>query len=223
MTVWPVLASLPAPEIEKLLSVGRRQRFVKGEFIMRYGDPPACLHLVDRGQATIRVRTPHGDQAILRILGPGATCGELALINARVLHTATVTAIRSCETIAVHRAHFERLRTDYPGLDRSLLQSLSAQVDQLSQQLLDVLFMPTSERVLRRVISLVDDFGCVIPLTQEDLALMSGTTRPTVNEALRAIERAGAIRIGRGHIHVLDRELLAGGLAQAEARRRAAS
>lgn len=49
----------------------------------------------------------------------------------------------------------------------------------------------------------------MIPLTQEDTALMSGTTPPTVNETLREVERSGAIRIGRGRIEVVDRAQLA--------------
>ena len=43
-----------------------------------------------------------------------------------------------------------------------------------------------------------------IPVTQEELGLMSGTTRPTVNEVLRDLERQGAVRLSRGRIMVLD-------------------
>jgi CRP-like cAMP-binding protein len=43
-----------------------------------------------------------------------------------------------------------------------------------------------------------------IPLTQEDVAHMAGTTRPTTNKVLRAGEEQGVLRISRGCIEILD-------------------
>ena len=43
-----------------------------------------------------------------------------------------------------------------------------------------------------------------IPLTQEDVADMAGTTRPTANKVLRSGEEKGVLRISRGRIEVLD-------------------
>ena len=45
-------------------------------------------------------------------------------------------------------------------------------------------------------------------MTQEELGLMSGTTRPTVNEVLQDLDRQGVVRIGRGRIEVLNRGVL---------------
>jgi CRP-like cAMP-binding protein len=41
-------------------------------------------------------------------------------------------------------------------------------------------------------------------LTQEDVAHMAGTTRPTANKVLRSGEEKGVLRISRGRIEVLD-------------------
>ena len=46
--------------------------------------------------------------------------------------------------------------------------------------------------------------GTVIPLTQEVLAEMSGSTRPTTNHVLRSAEEAGLIRVQRGRVRVDD-------------------
>ena len=45
--------------------------------------------------------------------------------------------------------------------------------------------------------------------TQEDLAGLAGTSRATVNRALRELEQAGAIAQARGRVDVLDLALLA--------------
>jgi CRP/FNR family transcriptional regulator, cyclic AMP receptor protein len=109
----------------------------------------------------------------------------------------------------IGRKQFELLRTRYPQIDRFLLASLAATVNRLSEHLLETLFVPAALRVTRRLLILDEEFGGeMIPLTQEDLALMAGTTRATVNEVLNEFQRTGAVKIGRGRIEVLNRTTL---------------
>jgi CRP-like cAMP-binding protein len=49
-----------------------------------------------------------------------------------------------------------------------------------------------------------DDF----PLTQEFVAMMLGTTRPTVTVVAGTLQRAGLITYHRGHVTIVDREKL---------------
>jgi hypothetical protein len=44
----------------------------------------------------------------------------------------------------------------------------------------------------------------LVPLTQEHLATLAGTTRPTVNRVLREMQDDGAVRLGRGRIEITD-------------------
>jgi len=74
--------------------------------------------------------------------------------------------------------------------------------------LLEALYLPVDKRLWRRLLDLVDIYGdatpITIPLTQEDLAQLAGTTRPTANRLLREAERDGVIVITRGRIAVND-------------------
>ena len=85
----------------------------------------------------------------------------------------------------------------------------------LSHALLEALYVPVEKRVLRRLgdlLALYRDGAAdtvTIPLTQEDLAELAGTTRPTANKVLKAVEEAGAVRIARGRIDVLNADELA--------------
>jgi len=67
--------------------------------------------------------------------------------------------------------------------------------------------------VLRRLLELVSVYGgrepTVVPLTQEDLAGLAGTSRATVNRVLREEEKRGALALGRGRTTILDPEALA--------------
>lgn len=212
MPEWALLAGLPAEEREQVLRAGHRRRFSGGEIVFHEGDPADALHLLMSGRVAVRVMTPNGDQALLTILRPGQAFGELALLGEQTHRTATVSALEACETLALNRAQFARLRARNPSVDNVLLAALSAQVARLSEHLLEVLFVPARARILRRLLALADEpdwsGDVVVRLTQEDLARMAGTTRSTVNEVLRDAERNGAVRIGRKKIEVIDRRYL---------------
>lgn len=105
-------------------------------------------------------------------------------------------------------------RLRHPAVDRVLIDALVAEVRRLSGLLLEALYVPVDKRLWRRLLDLSDVYapdsdGAVIPLTQEDLAQLVGTTRPTLNKLLRPAEGDGTVRVGRGRLEVLDRAKLA--------------
>ena len=98
-----------------------------------------------------------GDAAILTVLGAGEMFGELALLgDDRARRSATVAALEAAETLSVHRLDFERLRADHPAVAEVLVAILSAQVRRLSRHLLDALYVPAEQRVLRRLVEVSD-------------------------------------------------------------------
>lgn len=206
---WPLLAGLPTQEREQVLRAAHRRRYATGEILFHEGDPAEALHLLISGRVAVRVTTPNGDQAVLTVHRPGQAFGELALLGEQRHRSATISALEPSETLALSRAQFDRLRARNPSVDKVLLAALSAQVAQLSTHLLEVLFVPAKARILRQLLSLTEESNDrVVRLTQEDIARMTGTTRSTVNEVLREAERAGAVRIGRKRIEVVDRQYL---------------
>ena len=91
-----------------------------------------------------------------------------------------------------------------------LVEVLGAQVRRLSDQVIEALYVPAEKRVLRRMSELdrlyasSDGNPSEIPLTQDDLATMAGTSRATVNRVLGEAEKAGLISLGRRRVTVTD-------------------
>jgi CRP-like cAMP-binding protein len=211
---WPILGSLSEEDRRRVLAAARRRRFARKEVVFHEGDAGASLHLIVKGRLGVRVTTPLGDTATLVVLGPGDFFGELALLSAEETRTATVVALEPAETLTVHRDQFEELRRDHPAVERLLNETLATQVRRLTAHLLEALYVPADKRVLRHLLGLVALYGdgkpgTVVPLTQDDLAEMAGTTRPTVNRLLRSFEETGAVDLRRGEIEVIDPDALA--------------
>jgi CRP/FNR family transcriptional regulator, cyclic AMP receptor protein len=207
---WPLLAGVPEEDVQLVLSIARRRKFGRGEVVFHSEDPADTLHLIAKGRFVVRVTTALGDTAILSVLGPGEMFGELALLEGEdARRSATVAAIEPAETRSVHRIDFERLRSRNPETVNVLIAILAAQVQRLSKHLVEALYVPADKRVLRRLNEMAEIFSDgVVPLTQEDLAGLAGTSRATVNRVLREEEARGTVKLGRGRTAVLDAEAL---------------
>jgi len=74
--------------------------------------------------------------------------------------------------------------------------------------------LPVEARVHRRLLEAADLWGGArpgteVPLTQQDVADLVGTTRPTANRALRQAEADGLIENSRGRLRLLDPRAMA--------------
>jgi CRP/FNR family cyclic AMP-dependent transcriptional regulator len=207
---WRLLEGVPAEDVRRLTSIARRRRFARGEVVFHRDDPGDSLHLIVKGRFAVRNMTPLGDTVTVAVRGPGDSFGEMALVNADHRRSATVAALEEAETLAVVKGEFERLRSAHPTVTDVLLRFLAAEVLRLNERLLEALYVPVERRVLRRLAELCelypeDEDRLEIPLTQEELASLAGTTRPTVNQVLREEQRRGMIDLQRGRTVVLDR------------------
>ena len=210
---WPVLASVPPDDRDRLVARLRRLAYRRDEVIFHQGDPADTLHLIAAGHVTVRVTLPGGEFVIVAIFGPGDAFGELALVGGPRPRGATVIALEPCETLSLGRDQFERLRASYPGVNRFLVELLSTRVERLNGYLLEALYVPAERRVLRRLLDLCqlyagDEQHIVIPVTQEMLASLAGTTRPTANQVLGRLAASQVVEVSRGQIVVLNRSEL---------------
>jgi CRP/FNR family transcriptional regulator, cyclic AMP receptor protein len=211
---WELLADVPQDALRTLLGVARRRTFAKNEVVFHRGDPADSLQLISKGRFSVQIATPLGDIATLSVRGPGDAFGELALLGPESKRSATVSAIEPGETYSVYRGDFERLRREYPSVNDVLIGILAQHLRRLSEQLIEAHYVAANRRVLRRVRELAELYGgssksVVVPLTQEDIAGLAGTSRATVNRVLREEERRGTVELQRSKTVVLDLDELA--------------
>jgi CRP/FNR family transcriptional regulator, cyclic AMP receptor protein len=206
---WQLLADVPDEALHALLTIARRRTFSRGEIVFHRGDPADSLNLIRKGRFSVRIATPLGDTAMLDVLGPGDAFGELALLGREPDRSATVSALEPAETSSIRRADFERLRHEHPIVNDVLIGILTDRLRRVADQLVEAYYVPADRRVLRRVTELAELYGSgdgevVVPLTQEEIAELAGTSRATVNRVLREAERRGSVELRRGRTAVLD-------------------
>lgn len=195
--------------MRRLLAIARRRTFSRGEVVFHRDDPANALHLIVKGRFAVAITTPLGETAMLGVRGPGDAFGELSLVSSdEPLRSATVSALEPAETRSVLRDEFARLRREHPSVDAVLAVILAERVRRLSEQVTEAYYLSAEARVLRRLGDLAELYGGPVPLPQESLAQLAGTSRATVNRVLREQQERGVLELGRAKIVVLEPERL---------------
>jgi CRP/FNR family cyclic AMP-dependent transcriptional regulator len=206
---WTLLAGVPAEDVRHVISIARRRTFSRGEVVFHDGDPAEAMHLIVKGRFAVRVTTPLRDTVLLSLQGPGDCFGELALLSTESRRSATVAALEPGETLSVMRDDFARLLAQNPGVSRVLLALLAAQLRRSNERLVEAHYVDADTRVRRRLRELAELYGDgTIPLTQEEIAEIAGTSRATVNRVLREEEKKGTVELARGRTIVRDLDAL---------------
>lgn len=207
MAEWQLLEGIPADDVRAVLALARRATYRRGEVVFHRHDPADAIHLVVKGRFDVRITTPLGDDVALGLRGRGETFGELAVATDSE-RTATVTALEASETLVLRGSELRRLAGRHPSVHEVLVRALSQQVALLSERLVEAYTVDAETRVVRRVLEVARLYGAsppvVVPLRQEDLAALAGTSRATVNRVLRRAEGRGLVELGRGRTTVLD-------------------
>jgi len=210
---WVLLTTLSPAERRELTTAARPRSFARHEVICHEGDPADSLHLVAAGRLSVRVSLASGDSAMINVLKAGDFFGELALLRHNRRRTATITALEPSRTLVLSATSFRRICERRPAVERALGVVLADRVDELSKRLLEVMYVGLDRRVFRRVHELAESYrapdgAMVIPLTQAQIADMTGGTRPSVNQALQRLVDERIVELHRGRIEVLDLERL---------------
>ena len=207
---WRLLEGIPEVDVRELLQVARRRTFRRGEVVLHQNDPADSLHLISKGRFAVRVMTPLGEPATVAVCGPGDMFGEMALVGDSARRSATVEALEEAETYSVHELDFARIRAKFPEVNDVVIRYLVDEVRVMNERLLEAYYVSAERRVLRRVSELSRVYGpepdgsVAIPLTQETLAGMAGTSRATVNAVLRDAQSRGLVELTRGSVRIVD-------------------
>ncbi len=191
------------------------RRFRAGQIVFHLGDPAGLLYIITKGKVKISQSTLDGQEAVLAILGEGDFFGELALLDDSP-RSASAEAIETTETFTLHREEFLKFIDGNPLFAHQVLNVLAKRIRHLNSQISDIFFLDLPARLARTVLLLAEQHGqeteegvvIDLPLTQTDLAEMTGATRVSVNKALGRFRKQGWVSVQGRQVTVVDTEAL---------------
>lgn len=183
------------------------------DFAHFQGDPAETLSLVSCGQV-LEESYPIGswDPAPVMVWSPGALVGCEGLSALTTERTSALRALGGCELIVVYRSDLRELakRNHHVHEDVATVRAFR---DLSLQGALIASSSSTVERRIARWLLHLDACSCdsaqsPIMLSQDLLASIARTTRPTANAVLRELVSLELISIGRSRILVCSRSSL---------------
>jgi NTE family protein len=116
-----VFDKLAPTELEILVSNSDLCEFPRGDVLVHEGDPSDILYFVVSGRFCARNERT-GD--VFGEVGPGQPVGEIGFFS-NIPRTATVTALRDSQVLAISRERFERIGRESPGIWNAVATTLS--------------------------------------------------------------------------------------------------
>ena len=183
-----------------------RRRYSKGSTIVRQGDAPSGLYIVESGIVNHVTFTPEGREVHLALNHAPEAFGLVSLVDGRP-ERATAFALESCQLLILSAADFRFMLQRTPELALGVMAVLSQWLrhNQMAQQ--EAASLPPKVRIARLLLDLARSRGrLTLDATQDELSVIVGTTRETVNRSLRCLEQQGLVDCARGTITVVDAE-----------------
>jgi CRP-like cAMP-binding protein len=191
-----LLRSASAEELESVVASSRLRTFRRGQVVCTAGDPGDTLIVVVSGQVKISVRSADGAELTLTVVGPGATIGEVSVADGGP-RSADIETVSESQLLFVPRATMQAVCARVPAVAQALTSAIAAALRRLTETTSDLVFLDLPRRVAKLLLSQPrsDDGVLNRLLTQEEYARLLGSTRQSVNIALRGFERRGWIEM----------------------------
>jgi CRP-like cAMP-binding protein len=148
------------------------------------------------------VVTVEGRELAFHMAGPGSVFGEIAALDGGT-RTAFATATTTVKAATLSHTDFNRLVNATPPLADAVIRLLCTRLRDADQQLEGVALHRIEVRLARYLVGLIQQRDpelkakratLEIGMSQGELALLLGATRPKVNAALASLEDTGAIK-----------------------------
>ena len=145
-------------------------------------------------------------------LGPGSWFGEGSVLKDEP-RKYDVVALRDSQIAVMTRTTFDWLCANSVGFNRFLVRQLNERLGQFIAVMENDRILEPKAKVARNLSWLFNPvlypgIEPRIDLSQEELALLAGVSRPVASKCLQSLEEEGLIRQEHGRITVLDVEAL---------------
>ena len=207
-----IFSDLDNDALEQLGRYAKHTVLKRGATIFSKGDAGNSLYAVISGTVKISISSPDGRNAILNLVGPGETFGEMSVLDGQT-RSADATANTNCEIYVIDRRDFLPFMRNQPALSMKFIELLCARLRWTSDQVEQIILQNLPGRLASALLRLSEKHkfapqGRTIAITQQEISEMVGMTRESINKQLRAWAARDWVRLEHGAIVVLNAEML---------------
>jgi CRP-like cAMP-binding protein len=204
-----LFAGLASDALGRLAERAYVQRVGRGQVIFIEGEPSDTFLLVRSGRLRVFRDSPQGDELTLSFIEPGATIGELSVVDEQP-RSASVDATEPSVLVAVPSGVVREVLRSSPDTVWHVARQLAARVRHLTDTTADLVLLDLPRRLGKLILEQAVDAGggrltTTFVTSQSGVAAMLGVTRQSLNRALAALVRRGWVRAADGgRLEIVD-------------------
>ena len=189
---------------EKMIRYKKNTRIFASDDILNH------IFIVQSGLVVISLVSAEGTEKHVYFQGIGSIIGDPTAFLGKKSNVTAYTITDCC----LFKISVEKVRTAAlnPILDRNLNKSLCKKVSVLLSQVYNLSFLSSSARVAVALLHLVDQYGTQteqgyqisLRITHEQLARLVNTSRVTISQILKKMERNQILAKSSGKLLVID-------------------
>lgn len=197
-----------------LLRLGKKRLVEKREYVCKPAESGKQVYVLERGRVKLFHISLSGKDMIMGFCLPGEIFGmpHVFLNGATGENPMFAQASEDCEIRFISHEQFHSYLVTHPNTALLIIETLSRQVRDLSDKLLNISSVKVLPRIAKLLLHLGISYGVReaqivrldIPISHQDIADMSGATRQTVSGVLGTLRQQGILRISRQRIDILD-------------------
>lgn len=202
-----ILSSLPDSEVDSLSPYLEFQELPRHTVLADPEEPLRFAYFLNSGLASLVVPTREGRSVEVGLVGKSGMVGTSLVYGLKKTNQRVVMQVAG----SGHRMRADDLIRVLPSLPRFFSEMgrfILQQCMQASQTAACNRLHNLKQRLARWLLMVHDRVGADFIMTQDYLADMLGTGRPSVSLTASEMQKAGAIRYSRGVLHIVDRDLL---------------
>ena len=202
---------LPLEDRRVLWSLGRDREYPPGATLCVEGDPATHVFILLDGWVKVISVSEDGHQSIDALRSPGDIVGETAG-ETNGLRSATMQAVVTVRALIVGFDRFTSFLDTHQGGSHAYRRVMVLRWRDAEAKLRVRSVTNGAQRLAGLLVSLAERLGgqaegvieIALPLSQDELASLAGTSRATVARALNGWRKRGLIRTGQRRITLTD-------------------
>jgi CRP/FNR family transcriptional regulator, cyclic AMP receptor protein len=194
---------------ERVAERMRPATFKSGQLIFSGGDDARDLYLVQSGRVRLSMLSADGREIALAHATDGGVFGEIAVLD-HGKRTANATAISAVTALSLSRPALVELMEKTPSVAQAAIRFLCRRLRDTDQKFEAIALHPIEVRLARFLLSAIfleapagakdgaknlknGKWPLTVGMSQAEVALLVGASRPKVNSAFAQLEDIGAI------------------------------
>ncbi|MCU1290075.1 MAG: hypothetical protein JWN60_2304 [Acidobacteria bacterium] len=201
-----ILDALPAEEYERLRPHLERVELSLGEVIYHPDERIKYVYFPEDAMNSVIATTPEGESAEAGVIGREGIVGIAVLMGVDSTPNECLIQLAG-SALRIKTEQVKKAFNEGGVFQEETLRFIHALMMQISQTALCNRIHVIEQRLTRWLLMCHDRSDSdTLTLTQEFLAVMLGTNRPSVTTTAIALQSAGFIKYSRGKITIIDRE-----------------